>query len=182
MQRGHMPCSLSFTDPQNGQTYFPRNPSRIASAPPAGDNAAERELESGLCDTSTLGADNGDRLTKVSIIPGDTGDCQWFAQCPERGPGRRIHHEGIKGERPTKRFRTRAAYPLHFTFAFTPFVEISKILATVSGFRRPLSAAKSAKQPRAPKNQSGPNFFTLLALLATWRSWRGKSSITALRG
>jgi hypothetical protein len=33
VQRGQVPCSLSFTDPQNGQTYFPRSDSRMPSAP-----------------------------------------------------------------------------------------------------------------------------------------------------
>src|SRR5881275_1962106 len=33
VQRGQVPCSLSFTEPQNGQTYFPRSDSRMPSAP-----------------------------------------------------------------------------------------------------------------------------------------------------
>ncbi len=38
VQRGHIPCSLSLTEPQNGQTNFPRRPSRMVSASAPLDN------------------------------------------------------------------------------------------------------------------------------------------------
>src|SRR5687768_12463823 len=54
VQRGQVPCSLSFTEPQKGQTYFPRRDSLIPSVPPADNAVANGEIGSEVCVTASL--------------------------------------------------------------------------------------------------------------------------------
>src|SRR5690349_15777388 len=80
VQRGQVPCSLSFTDPQNGQTYFPRNDSRMPSAPAGGMAEVDGSV---VCVTSpfkrvrirrTSGSGNGPNVALHAESPAPLGE------------------------------------------------------------------------------------------------------------